>query len=82
MLNPILCHIALLAGVALVLWNAYHVDFGSAKAPGRPSEPFSPGDAAGAAVDYVVTLATLCWLAIMLAVFVAPLGLLVWWLAS
>lgn len=81
MLTQIAGHIAQLIVPALIIWALCRPE-SPAKAPSRPSEPFSPGDAAGAAVGYVVTLATLCWLAIMLAVFVAPLGLLVWWLAS
>lgn len=76
---------AILGAVVVgIVWNGMVAGYREppVAAPSRPPEPFSPGDAAGAAVSYVVTLATLCWLAIMLAVFVAPLGLLVWWLAS
>lgn len=81
MLNQIVGYIAQFAVFAVIIWALCRPE-SPAKATSRPSEPFSPGDAAGAAVGYVVTLATLCWLAVMLAVFVAPLGLLVWWLAS
>ncbi len=66
--------------VALFVWNCFHVDYATpATPPQRPSEPSDAGGAIGAAVGLVVTLASCCWLLVCLAVFLAPLGLLVMW---
>lgn len=73
----------LLAVIVFIFWNGIRAGYDMpVVAPQRPSEDSSAGGAIGDAVGLVVTLASLCWCLVFLALFLAPLALLLMWVAS
>lgn len=89
-MTRLLATLAIPLGPVLVVWLAFIIRQWAENqprhyGPARPAwlEPYeAPPAIFDAGFSLVASLAALCWLVILLAVFLAPLALVAWWIAS